>query len=386
VDPNNDALIYATANGGFYRGERTGSNWIWTNLFPVGTPAVSVFNSPEVAVWDFDGVTYMALKGHLEGLVTGAPAGVSVALSRDRGLTWTYVMSEETVENLRVTNWHNAAATALNPGDMTGYRNRLYVGWHTFGFNKGFGVFEGVLADNTSTSIIWNDFSGDIHFPRIRRMRVVRNDTDGKVWLYTSTQGNGGWRREITNGGPLPVKLLSFEGSLQGKQQVSLKWITLIEENHSHFIIQRSNNGQHFSDIGRVEAMVQDNGRRNYTFVDEHPFEGNNSQPIVWYRLKIVDKNGGALFSKIVQVQMPFQGLRISPNPTRDWVTIVGNSTNVLNYTLQVASMNGQLVMEKKLQGDRRVDISYLKPGIYIFRVYDGNKNLVVQEKIKIQH
>lgn len=191
VDPNNANVVYATASGALFKGELSGGVWNWTNILAVG-------GSPEVSVWDFNGVTYMAVKGNLNGLVTGAPTGVSLALSRDGGVNWTFIMSEATAESIRTVNWHDAATTGLNAGDMVGYGNKIFIGWHTFGYNKGFGLFEGTIANNGSTTVTWNDFTGDLHFPRIRRLRVSKNSSDNKVWLYASTQGNGGWRREIT--------------------------------------------------------------------------------------------------------------------------------------------------------------------------------------------
>jgi len=86
---------------------------------------------------------------------------------------------------------------------------------------------------------------------------------------------------------PLPVELLSFEGSVCD-HGVELKWVTATETNNMGFEIQRQNNqSQQWEVIGWVDGHYNHNGILNYSFTDNNPEPGVN-----YYRLKQMDYDG----------------------------------------------------------------------------------------------
>ena len=96
---------------------------------------------------------------------------------------------------------------------------------------------------------------------------------------------------------PLPVEWLSFEGEL-AEGEVLLHWSTATETNNAYFEIERSTDGMEFSPIGRVEGALESTTTREYQFRDRNPLPGLN-----YYRLRQVDLDGQAGFSKILSVE-----------------------------------------------------------------------------------
>lgn len=57
----------------------------------------------------------------------------------------------------------------------------------------------------------------------------------------------------------------------------------------------------------------------------------------------------------------------IYPNPTRDYIRIDGLSTGKMD--IQLYSLSGQLLLQGEYQQNDPIDISNLKPGLYLIRV-----------------
>lgn len=99
--------------------------------------------------------------------------------------------------------------------------------------------------------------------------------------------------------GALPVTLISFTGKARDGK-VDLFWSTQLETNCDFYEIQHSRNGQWFEAIGTVPGNGTTTARHDYQSTDDHPVQGVN-----YYRLRQVDFNGEAHFSKIISVIVP---------------------------------------------------------------------------------
>ena len=67
----------------------------------------------------------------------------------------------------------------------------------------------------------------------------------------------------------LPLDLLTFTGALQSNNTTLLKWKTENEINASHFVIERSGDGNNYTGIGSVTAVGNSINVSNYTFTDK---------------------------------------------------------------------------------------------------------------------
>ena len=159
----------------------------------------------------------------------------------------------------------------------------------------------------------------------------------------------------------VPVLLVSFKGKkLNGTTELS--WETSHEINTSHFIVERSGNGNAFAPIGQVVAAGNSRNITSYKFVDATPLKGNN-----FYRLKMVDKDDQFKYSALVRINS-LDKIRIvvTPNPASRYITIEGAE----NFRqIEILNMNGKVVKTISSFNSSPVAIADLSAGTYIVRL-----------------
>ncbi|MEJ0101382.1 MAG: hypothetical protein WDO19_01995 [Bacteroidota bacterium] len=97
----------------------------------------------------------------------------------------------------------------------------------------------------------------------------------------------------ITTSTVLPVKLAAWEATpLPGK--VQLEWTTATETNTSHFVIERSVDGNIFTPVAEIPANHNSQAAIQYSKEDTDPLPGKS-----YYRLKMVDLDGKFEYSVI---------------------------------------------------------------------------------------
>jgi PKD repeat protein/photosystem II stability/assembly factor-like uncharacterized protein len=178
----------------------------------------------------------------------------------------------------------------------------------------------------------------------------------------------------------LPANLLSFTGSKQNRNTI-LQWSTSNEINVSYYSIERSWDGNNFSEVGKT--LARNNVINNYSFEDK--LENINRWPsnTVYYRLKIIDKNGTIKTSNILQLQWSDVQqvlLTVSPNPFNNYIQI--NTKTAIQY-VQLIGLNGQIVFSSNAVSNERVNLSGgIVKGNYLLKVYT-DKGVVVEKVIK---
>ena len=113
----------------------------------------------------------------------------------------------------------------------------------------------------------------------------------------------------------LPVTLLSFNTSLTQDNKALLKWTVANEQNVSYYSIQKSTDGNTFTDIGKVTATPVSAAQKSYTYTDN---TATNSR-YVYYAIKTVDNDGRTGLSPIALFKNDkVRGgiiISLSPNP-----------------------------------------------------------------------
>jgi hypothetical protein len=151
----------------------------------------------------------------------------------------------------------------------------------------------------------------------------------------------------------LPLRLLSFtarkrySSSLspgEGRGEVLLNWTTTNEINVDHFEIERSNNGREFIKIGNTKANSTSQ-TNTYQYIDavapNSPLWGAGG---LFYRLKIVDKDGKFEYSPIRMICNNTDGqIIIYPNPAKDVVTVTHPAATSVTQ-LQLTDMTGKIL------------------------------------------
>jgi len=159
----------------------------------------------------------------------------------------------------------------------------------------------------------------------------------------------------------LPQSLLSFT-ALKGDNKVTLNFTTTNELKLSSFDVERSADGSSFTTIGTVTGKGADG---SYAYVDAQPLSSMN-----YYRLKMIDQNGGYSYSKILSIRYDKNAsIAIFPNPAKDVVTVQLHMPAGA-VSLQIIDGMGRTVKSMTLQSSGStlstlIDISELARGQY---------------------
>ncbi|MDP5171543.1 MAG: T9SS type A sorting domain-containing protein [Bacteroidia bacterium] len=178
----------------------------------------------------------------------------------------------------------------------------------------------------------------------------------------------------VTRGNPnplLPVTLNSIYAENRGAKNV-LRWETASEDLHDYFSVERSTDGAEFEEIGQVRSAGGLDRITNYTFTDDQAPIGKG-----FYRLKMVDVNGGSTLSEVVDVirvldRVTFAGL--VPNPAHSMTELVMSTPEDLSINIAVTDLQGRIIREQRVSmepGEHRIAISLadMSAGLYLIRL-----------------
>ncbi len=199
-----------------------------------------------------------------------------------------------------------------------------------------------------------------------------------RAYSYSNTTGSrGGFTVTATAGGALPVTLAGF--SVRNSNGVNiLSWSTQQESNSRHFVIERSNDGRKFSDIGKVAAAGNSNSKRNYFFTDNHPLKGIN-----YYRLRSVDNDNLFKLSSVRSIRNEgLADITIYPNPVRERLLININSDKPAKGQMVISDVSGKILYTgiiKVGQGTTALPVAVdgFAPGTYILKVMLNDEQVV---------
>lgn len=207
-------------------------------------------------------------------------------------------------------------------------------------------------------------------------------DATGQSVSFNLTAGNiiSNIDAGIRPAGTTPVLLVSFTAAMQANNTVILNWQTSAEYNNAYFEVQRSDDGIHFTSIGRINGFGTSSLPHSYSFIDKNPIPG-----IIYYRLKQVDSDGHFIYSTIAIVKN-----KISPSVT----SVYNAGTNAVhiqfaekqhNVVIRLLGYNGQLVKVSSISNANSclLQLPAVADGIYILQVM--NENLDHTEKLFIR-
>ncbi|WAC15043.1 M43 family zinc metalloprotease [Dyadobacter pollutisoli] len=174
----------------------------------------------------------------------------------------------------------------------------------------------------------------------------------------------------ITIQNPLPVTLISFEGTADAEGN-KLTWETAQEEQNKGFEIERSPDGHYFETKGFVAGNNTTSIKSQYSFRDADV----QTHLRYFYRLKQLDFDGGFVFSRIIDVanSNDLAPVYVFPNP------IVGQEFHVAisrpaDHDLFLISLNGtQIPIDKELSdspaGWTVAGKGGILPGLYTIKI-----------------
>jgi uncharacterized repeat protein (TIGR01451 family) len=183
------------------------------------------------------------------------------------------------------------------------------------------------------------------------------------------------------NGGTLPITLSLFTAKLQNNDGM-LYWTTENELNNDHFEIERSEDGIRFSNRGNVAGNGSTASTHTYSFID--PI--NTGASIVYYRLKSVDFDGKAYYSKIIALRLKGtanDNFSVYPSPFESNVKITLSVKEDKEVQCRIISFEGKEVVNRKIavqKGDNIIvlkDLEKIAAGSYLLEINTGTEKLI---------
>lgn len=113
-------------------------------------------------------------------------------------------------------------------------------------------------------------------------------------YIYT-TSNTPVYMNGTVSGNEQQIRLKSFSVTRKEGNQVWLSWTTEQEGQTSHFVIERSANGVDYEEAG-LFFTAENVDANNYLFKDT---VRKKTEGTVYYRLRIVDMDGAALYSAV---------------------------------------------------------------------------------------
>jgi hypothetical protein len=210
-----------------------------------------------------------------------------------------------------------------------------------------------VIATKRENQTNWESRGGTNH--------NITNDKPATYSGFLQTQNAIANERVIWTIGStvvaLPIELLYFRAELKEKA-VELSWATAQEVNNDHFSIERSADGQDFSELLRIAGAGNSQTMQQYKATDASPLSGTG-----YYRLKQTDKDGTFSYSKVAAIQ-------------------AGKAGNLLQVYQPSA---GELQVSYSLSSEDAGVLSvYDSRGIQLWRKSVSSSGAIAQEQVRL--
>jgi hypothetical protein len=230
---------------------------------------------------------------------------------------------------------------------------------------------------NRYVYILWaktqSDYSEDVFASYSFPASFGISSLEKREWFYS--QNNAGSSISPNNisltGSPIylatafviPIELVDFTGK-RVNHISQLTWQTATELNTANFEIERSEDGQTFTNIGQVKAKGNSSVAQFYTFSDDKSVNGT-----VYYRLKANDLDGKFTYSKVVALSdKSDEKARVFPNPFGKKLQVqLYNSTD--NFDVTLTDISGRTVMHEVVQNSIEWTTDQLPSGIYFLKI-----------------
>ena len=168
----------------------------------------------------------------------------------------------------------------------------------------------------------------------------------------------------------LPAQFIRLNSSLISSH-VNLVWDVADEQPNTYYSIERSENGIHFKETGKVNGAFMS----RYVWNDLVP-----AQQRTYYQIKMITGNA-VKYSKVIVVALEGYELdmQVFNNPFHERILIDFASDRQRPVTIQLIDMTGRIRLERKqllTSGINTVQLALednVSPGLYILQVlYDG--------------
>jgi hypothetical protein len=173
----------------------------------------------------------------------------------------------------------------------------------------------------------------------------------------------------------LPVDFLGMEVECSNGGYNTVTWKTASESNSDYFVLERSRDGIHWTEITELKAAGTSNKENHYTHYDlgaGRYFEG-------YYQLTQVDYDGKFKIYDPVSVQCNKEAeyqVAVYPNPVTDKMLVTVYSLKPSHIEIDLTNLSGQILTQREFELKKGMnvfefDLASYKKGLYIIYVKD---------------
>ncbi len=196
-----------------------------------------------------------------------------------------------------------------------------------------------------------------------------------------SSSGNQSEEFEVAayDASALPVDLMYISAKNTGTG-AEILWATAMEENNSHFDIERSIDGSSFNKIDEVSGNGNSMNIIEYQYLD---YLTPTQDDPVYYRLKQVDFDGQFEYSPVVYVISGIEDeANIYPNPAVSFINI---SKQGYRFSVQLISQSGLVVASRQNVLDKtQIPVGQIPTGLYVAQI--KSRNGEESHKLLVKH
>jgi hypothetical protein len=320
------------------------------------------------------------LLGSVQRYSNSDPLDVMFARSTNGGVSWSSPIKINDDPGTSAYQWFGTMSVAPN--------GRIDVIWLDTRDNPGTVLSALYYSNSTNGGVTWSQnerlsdyFDPHVGWPQQNKMGDyfdMVSEVNGAhlAWAATFTGGQDVYYSFITDTTIIPVELISFTGTSNGRE-VILNWSTATELNNQLFEVQRSFEGSDFATVGFVNGKGTTSERQEYIYKDKILTDGKYS-----YRLKQIDYLGHYEYSDIIEMELrifnTFLLEQNFPNPFNPATTIGYGIKEKSAVKITVLNSIGEevalLVNEEKESGYHTVefDAANLPSGVYFYQLRAG--------------
>lgn len=206
----------------------------------------------------------------------------------------------------------------------------------------------------------------------LRRMRVQVYDAWGNAVVcgVQNSTATVDFSLTVQSVSVFSVLLREFSARSEGKTSV-LTWRTTSETDSGRFDVESSYNGKDWKRIGSLPAKSQSTENVDYFYSDKKP--GAN---LIYYRLKMVDRDSTFAYSRIQMVRFSNMDIVVYPNPVEGGkqLQLLVNDSKV--EKICIYDLAGNVVYEAEGPTDQ-INTKNLMTGRYVLKILlkDGTKS-----------
>jgi hypothetical protein len=165
----------------------------------------------------------------------------------------------------------------------------------------------------------------------------------------------------------LPVEL-AWLTARDLKRFVQLDWVMASEDGITHFIIETSDDGLNYSQLGTLPS-----GSKEYVYQDHGNFQGWK-----YYRVLAVDQDGVQQVVASTSVNRSALPTPLVVSQQEQQLNVQFHSTGGDATLLSIIDVNGRVLLEQQILTEAGVhslamDVSKLEAGVYFVRASNGN-------------